>query len=82
MSAIPLEHAQRVEKLVRELTAELRERYPQVTLEVVYNPPDGADAWLMLPAGLPDDEADEIAQVSVSRRGAALEHDGVLVLVL
>ena len=82
MSAVPLEHAQRVEKLVRELTAELRGRYPRVTAEVVYNPPDGADAWLMLPADLPEDEAGEIAQMSVNRRGAALEDDGVLVLVL
>ena len=82
MSAVPCDHAQRVEKLVRELAAELRERYPQAPPEVVYNPPDGVDAWLLLPAGLPADEADEIAQSTISRRGAALEHDGVLVLVL
>jgi hypothetical protein len=82
MSAVPIEHAERVEQLVRELTAELQERYPHVTAEVVYDPPDGADAWLMLPAGLPDDEADLIAQASISRRGAALERDGVLVLVI
>lgn len=82
MSAVPTDHTQRVEQIVRELAAQLRERYPQVTPEVVYNPPDGADAWLMLPADLPDDEADHIAQSSIAQRGAALEHDGVLVLVV
>ena len=82
MSAVSFAHTERVEHVVNQLVSGFHSKYPHITLEVVYNPPDEGDAWIILNGTTDADELDEISDYGLSMRAAAFENEGILVLVL
>ena len=48
MSALAIDHRQRIEHVVDQVLAAIQSRYPLITTEIVYNPPDEGDAWIIL----------------------------------
>src|SRR5262249_2090484 len=68
--------------VLNRLIAALHEAYPFITPEVVYDPPDGVDAWVRLHGAADLEEWDEIRHFSRDVIGSALEDEGVLVLMV
>jgi len=70
-----------VEQVVNRLIAALQNRYPFITMKVVYEPPDGVDAWVVLHGTTDADQWDEIRQFGHSVTDPASENEGVWVLI-
>jgi len=82
MSALAIDHRQRVEHVVEQVLAAIQSQYPAVSTEVVYEPPDEGDAWIILRGVDDPDKLDEIDDCGRDIRTTALEQEGILVLVL
>jgi hypothetical protein len=82
MSALAVDHRQRVEHVVDQVLSAIHVQYPAVATEVVYDPPDEGDAWIILRGVEDPDTLDEMDECGRDIRTAALENEGILVLVL
>ena len=82
MSVRAVDHRERAGQVAFRIEAALHEAYPHITTEIVYDPPDGATAWVRVDGPYSPEEWSEITDSTLDLTAEALEHDGVLVLAI
>ncbi|MGI8588610.1 MAG: hypothetical protein ACR2M0_13130 [Chloroflexia bacterium] len=81
MSAVAIKGQQQVEQAISRLLAYIHGKYPTITTEVTYDPPDRVDAWVTLHGAADAQEWDEIRQFGCEITDPAWENEGILVLI-
>jgi hypothetical protein len=81
MSAVVLNRQQQLDQILNQLVVALRDRYPHITPEIVYDPPDRVDAWVRLHGAADADEWDEVRHFAHDVSDAASDQAGVLILM-
>jgi len=80
MSVRSLHRQQRVEQIANQIAATLHDKYPHISTEIVYDPPDGVSAWVRVEGAQDLDELEEITDSVLPLEVELLEKEGILVL--
>jgi len=81
MSAVAIKRQQQLEEVISRLVAHIQTKYPFITTEVTYAPPDKVDAWVTLHGATDAEEWDEIRHFGHEITDSAWKQEGILVLI-
>lgn len=82
MSAVSIDHWQRVEVVANQIAAALQNKYPHITTEIVYDPPGGVSAWVRVEGVVDAEELEAITDSVLPMQLETLENEGFLILAI